>query len=170
MPDYAALLRGVSPLNATMAGLQAAFEKAGFDDVRTVLGSGNVVFRATSRSLPAIEKRAEDFMQKQLGRTFMTIVRPVAALQSLLDSDPYRGFTLKPGSKRVITFLRGVTPKKALPPEKDDARIYAVRGAEVFSAYISGPKGPVFMALLEKTFGKDITTRTWDTVAKIVRA
>jgi hypothetical protein len=25
------------------------------------------------------------------------------------------------------------------------------------------------MSLIEKTFGKDQTTRTWDTVAKIVR-
>jgi hypothetical protein len=26
------------------------------------------------------------------------------------------------------------------------------------------------MTLIEKTFGKEVTTRTWDTVAKIVRA
>lgn len=170
MPDYAALLRGVSPLNATMAGLRTAFEKAGFDDVRTVLGSGNVVFRTTSRSLPAIERRAEEFLQKHLGRTFRTLVRPISELQRILDSDPYKGFSLRPGSKRVVTFLRGRAPRIPLPPEKDGARICAILGAEVFSAYVSGPKGPVFMALLEKTFGKDITTRTWDTVAKIAHA
>src|SRR6185295_5886862 len=135
-----------------------------------VLGSGNVVFRTASRSLPAIEKRAEDFMRKQLGRSFMTIVRPIEALRGLLDSDPYRGHTLPPGSKRVVTFLRANAPRIALPAEKDGARIYSVRGAEVFSAYVSSPKGPVFMALLERTFGKDVTTRTWDTVTKIVRA
>ena len=43
-------------------------------------------------------------------------------------------------------------------------------GREVFSAYLPSPKGPVFMALLEKTFGKDVTTRTWETVAKVTRA
>jgi uncharacterized protein (DUF1697 family) len=170
MPDYAALLRGVSPLNATMAGLKKAFEKAGFDDVRTVLGSGNVVFRTTSRSLPAIEARAEVFLRKHLGRTFMTIVRRIDALQTLLASEPYRGISLKPGSKRIVTFLRRAAPKTALPPGRDGARICAVRGLEVFSAYIATSKGPVFMALLEKTFGKNITTRTWDTVVKIVRA
>lgn len=42
---YAALLRGVSPMNARMPALKAAFEAAGFTDVRTVLASGNVVFR-----------------------------------------------------------------------------------------------------------------------------
>jgi hypothetical protein len=26
------------------------------------------------------------------------------------------------------------------------------------------------MSLIEKTFGKDLTTRTWDTVGKVVKA
>jgi hypothetical protein len=44
-----------------------------------------------------------------------------------------------------------------------------MRGREVFSACLRNPKGPVFMALIEQTFGKAVTTRTWDTVAKVVR-
>jgi hypothetical protein len=44
-----------------------------------------------------------------------------------------------------------------------------MRGAEIFSAYLPTPKGPVFMTLIEKTFGKEQTTRTWDTVAKVAR-
>jgi hypothetical protein len=32
------------------------------------------------------------------------------------------------------------------------------------------PKGPVFMSLLERTFGTDITTRTLDTVRKCASA
>jgi hypothetical protein len=43
-----------------------------------------------------------------------------------------------------------------------------VRGQEVFSAYVPSPRGPVFMTLLLKTFGDSITTRTWETVKKIV--
>ncbi len=37
----------------------------------------------------------------------------------------------------------------------------------MFSAYLPSPKGPVFMTLIEKTFGKEVTTRTWDTVRKL---
>ena len=37
------------------------------------------------------------------------------------------------------------------------------------AAYVPGAKGPVFMTLIEKTFGKDVTTRTWDTVQKVAR-
>ncbi len=53
--------------------------------------------------------------------------------------------------------------------ELDGARILAVQGREAFTAYVPSPKGPVFMTLIEKTFGKDVTTRTWDTVAKVAR-
>src|SRR5207237_160672 len=104
MPRYAAFLRGVSPMNAKMPELKAAFESAGFTDVRTLLSSGNVAFTASAASEIALERRAEGAM------------------------------------------------------------------LEVFGAYLPSPKGPVFMALIEKTFGKDVTTRTWDTVGKVARA
>jgi uncharacterized protein (DUF1697 family) len=64
MPRYAAFLRGVSPMNAKMPQLKAAFEAAGFTDVKTVLSSGNVVFTAT-RSTPAtLERKAESGLKR----------------------------------------------------------------------------------------------------------
>jgi hypothetical protein len=35
---------------------------------------------------------------------------------------------------------------------------------------VASDKGPVFMTLIEKTFGKNVTTRTWETVAKCAAA
>ena len=73
-------------------------------------------------------------------------------------------------ARRIVTFLRDKpTSKLALPIELEGARILAVKGREVFSAYVPNPKGPVFMTLIERTFGKDVTTRTWETVAKVTR-
>ena len=60
--------------------------------------------------------------------------------------------------------------KFRLPIEVDGARILALRGREVFTAYVRTPKGPVFMRLIEKTLGQELTTRTWETVAKVARA
>jgi uncharacterized protein (DUF1697 family) len=164
---YAAFLRGVMPTNASMPMLRQAFESAGFADVKTLLGSGNVVFSAPSESTAALERRAEAAMQKRLGKVFLTMVRPIDALRRILDSDPYAGFRLKPGSKRVVTFLkRKPRDRPRLPVELDGARILALVGTEAFSAYVRGPKGPAFMILIEKTFGKDVTTRTWETVTR----
>jgi uncharacterized protein (DUF1697 family) len=167
---YAAFLRGVMPTNAKMPELRRAFEGAGFVEVSTALGSGNVVFAATAAPAGALERKAEAAMQAHLGRTFMTIVRPVDALREMLERDPFRGFRLKPDSKRIVTFLRA-RPKAglALPIELDRARILRVEGREAFSVYLPNPRGPVFMTLLERTFGTEITTRTWDTVIKVAK-
>ncbi|MGZ6071000.1 MAG: DUF1697 domain-containing protein [Myxococcaceae bacterium] len=170
MPRYAAFLRGVMPMNAKMPELKLAFEEAGFDDVRTVLGSGNVVFDARAASDATLERRAEQAMEKRLGRSFMTIVRSVEELQALLAADPFASHRLPAEAKRIVTFLRE-EPKRPLPklPEKDGARILQVRGREVFTTYLRGAGGPVFMTLIERTFGDQLTTRTWDTVKKVVR-
>jgi len=170
MPRYAAFLRGVSPMNAAMPELKRAFEDAGFTDVVTVLSSGNLVFSARRAADAALQRAAETAMAERLGRGFLTVVRPVDALQALIEDDPYRAFRLAPGSKRIVTFLRDTPrPAPALPLEQHGARLLLLRGREVFGAYVRTPRGPVFMALIEKTLGKEVTTRTWDTVAKVAR-
>ena len=171
MPRYVAFLRGVSPSNASMPALQRCFEAAGFANVRTLLSSGNVVFDARAASPVALERRAEKAMESGLDRSFGTIVRPAVHLQEFLASDPFGEFGLPPSAKRVVTFLRH--PAEAvpdLPVERDGARILKLVGSEVLSAYVPGPKGPVFMNLLERTFGTDLTTRTLDTVRKCAAA
>lgn len=171
MPRYAAFLRGVSPMNAKMPELKQAFEAAGFTEVKTLLSSGNVVFNSRAASPAALQRKAEAAMLDRLGQAFLTIVRPVDALREMLASDPYQAFRLGPGAKRIVTFLRERPAKKLkLPIEFEGTRILTMRDGEVFSAYLPNPKGPVFMSLIERTYGKEVTTRTWDTVAKAAKA
>lgn len=168
MPRYAAFLRGVMPTNCKMPALKAAFEAAGFTDVKTVLGSGNVVFDARSAPEARLEQKAEAAMQEQLGRVFLPIVRSVAQLEKLLATDPYKSFKVSPKAKRIVTFLRGRPEARIkLPIELHGARILTMRDGEIFSAYLPTPKGPVFMTLIQKTFGEAVTTRTWETIRKV---
>jgi uncharacterized protein (DUF1697 family) len=116
-----------------------------------------------------LERKAEAAMKRHLGRPFFTIVRPVDALRRMLAADPYKSFRLRPGSKRVVAFLRGKKARLGLPIELDDARILHRRGGEVFSAYVPSPRGPVFVTLIEQALGKNLTTRTWETVMKVAK-
>ena len=164
---YVAFLRGVSPLNAKMPELKRAFELAGFTDVRTLLTSGNVVFSARPAPEATLARKAEAAMKQHLDRSFVTFVRSVDALRTVLESEPYVGFPAKRGFKRVITFLETAPKAKlALPLEIDGGRILAIAGREVFGDYRPSDRGPAFMQLLQKTFGKAITSRTWQTVEK----
>jgi uncharacterized protein (DUF1697 family) len=168
--DYAAFLRGVMPTNAKMPELREAFEAAGFGSVRTLLSSGNVIFTARRASVAALERRAEAVMQKRLGRSFLTIVRPLDHLRDLLASEPYGRFDLAPGSKRVVTFLRQPMPARpVLPKSLGTSRILCMTDTEAFTVYVPDPPGPDFMRLIESTFGREQTTRSWDTVVKVCR-
>ena len=170
MPRYAAFLRGISPMNARMPELRRAFEVAGFANVVTVLSSGNVVFDAERASVRALERRAEAGMQKHLGHTFVTIIRPVQGLKKLIRLNPFSAFELPPNAKRIVTFLRDKpTRKLRLPIEKHGTQILTMKGGMIYSAYVPTPKGAAFMAVIENALGKDITTRTWDTVRKVAR-
>ena len=167
MTRYVDFLRGVSPMNCKMPALKRSFEAAGFGEVKTLLSSGNVAFSARPAVVPVLEKQAEDAMANHLGRMFPTIVRPAAFLQALVEPDPFAAFELPPNAKRIVTFLRRPYEGQVeLPIQRDDATILKLAGTEVFSAYVPGDKGPVFMTLLERTFGTEVTTRTLDTVRK----
>lgn len=167
MTRYVAFLRGVSPMNAKMPALKACFEKAGFTEVSTLLSSGNVVFNARSQLLATLERRAEDAMQAELGRVFAAFVRPSEYLQRLIEPNPFEAFHLSAVSKPVIAFLRSpVDLALSLPIERDGATVLKLLESEVLSAYVPGPKGGAFMNVLERTFGKNITTRTLGTVRK----
>jgi uncharacterized protein (DUF1697 family) len=167
MTRYVAFLRGVSPLNAKMPVLKRCFESAGFDEVRTLLSSGNVVFSSKLSKEAQLARKAEAAMHAELGRGFGTIVRSASHLQDLVNANPFAVHPLAAGAKRVVSFLpAALVSVPALPIELDGACIHEVRGLEILSSYVVNPKGPVFMALLERTFGKTITTRTLETVQK----
>lgn len=171
MPRHVALLRGVSPMNAKMPDLKRCFEAAGFDNVRTVLATGNVAFDTRSTRPDLLERKIEAALQKDLGRGFGTIVRSSAYLQELIDRDPFAEFKLPAEAKRVVTFLRKPPARKPeLPIEQEGARILKLEGSEVFTAYVPLGTKAVFMTLIEKAFGKEVTTRTLDTVRKCAAA
>lgn len=164
MPRYVAFLRGVSPMNLKMADLKQCLEAGGFTEVKTILSSGNVAFNAMIGDEEALARRIEEQLQRKLGRSFPVTIRSVEHLRKLLVEDPFSNYPLPPGAKQVVTFLwRAPNAKLALPIRHEGVIIHEVHGLEVFTTYVPHPKGPVFMNLLEKTFGKEQTTRTWET-------
>jgi uncharacterized protein (DUF1697 family) len=163
----AAFLRGVSPSLVKNADLVRAFEAAGFRSVRTVLASGNVVFEG---ALASAEKRIEAAMQSELGRIFAPIVRSGDELRELIAADPFARFKTPAKAKRVVSFFRKKPqPKIALPAKHENATLHAVEGRHAFTSYVPDPGNPAFMALIERAFGREVTTRTWDTLLKVAK-
>lgn len=171
MPRHVAFLRGVSPVNLQMADLKAALEGAGFTGVRTVLSSGNVVFDSPGVDDAALQAAVEAAIARHVGKAFPALLRSAASLAALLRTDPFAGLGLPAQAKRVVSFLRpGAVARLPLPHTEGTATVIRQVGTEAFTAYLPGPDGPVFMKLIEQAYGREVTTRTWDTVARCARA
>ena len=171
MPRHVAFLRGVSPQNLQMADLRACLEAAGFTAVRTIQSSGNVAFDCPDEAGAGLEQRIASALSRHVGRAFPVILRSAASLQALLRTDPYQGFGLPRQAKRIVSFLRETRPAKvSLPLTEGTATVIHQRGREVFSAYLPSPEGPVFMKLIQRAYGTEVTTRTWETVKKCATA
>ncbi len=175
MTRYAALLRGIGPSNPPMRSetLRGVFEALGFKNVRTVISSGNVLFEARFGSAKALEARIEKALPAQLGFKSTTIVRSKEALQKLADRNPFKGLKDAPRSRLNVTFLKNVPKTKLRFPYRAKDGLYklvALYDRAVCSVIdLSGTRTPDVMAMLEKEFGKEITTRTWKTVDRILK-
>lgn len=177
MHRYAALLRGIAPSGKNMTNdkLRGVFEVLGFEDVASVLASGNIVFGSAETDVPALERRIEAALTSELGLSSRTIIRAHPELRALLDSDPFPGLSHGRGTYLTATFLKDVIPPTGPVPDHSDPLTQFVRydpAARVVLAVIdnSDPgRASGFMASLEKAYGRDITTRSWLTVQRIVR-
>ncbi len=172
--SYAALLRGIMPTNPNMRNekLRGVFEGLGFEKVASVLTSGNVVFR-TADDPADLEDRIQQALNAELGIPGGTIIRSHPELRALLDRDPFEGLTHERGSYLTVTFFKAKM-READTKAFDDAFTRVIgydRKARAFLTVIDNSTGktPDFMARLEKTYGKDITTRTWLTVQRVVK-
>jgi len=171
---YVALLRGIGPSNPNMHGskLKGFFESLGFKNVSPVISSGNVVFDSPSRNTRALEANIEKELPTRLGFKSTTIIRSKAELESIERKDPFKKVRANPHFYLFVTFLKEHHSSLRTFPRKGKG--YAIAGAtrrELFT-YLHLKKGghtPDYMRVLEKEFGKGITSRTWLTIGRILK-
>lgn len=178
MTSYVAFLRGINVggnKQLSMARLRQALDEMGLDNVRTLLASGNVIFDDDSTDARALTAAIE----RQIAKTFMdvsVVLRTRRDLQKLLDADPFKRIKVTPQTRLFVTFLSEKPRSKLKIPYLSPDRSFKIlrrSNHEICSVLTLGPqwsKNLRQMDILEKEFGKKITTRTWNTVRKCCRA
>jgi uncharacterized protein (DUF1697 family) len=176
MTKYVALLRGIAPLNPNMRNdkLRGVFENLGFENVKTVISSGNVIFESPSRSVKKLEESIEKALPKELGFNSTTIIRSQGQIQKLVDQNPFQRMEHSQKSSLNVTFLKKKKRADIKFPYKVEERDYELLGmydGAICSVIdLTSARTPDLMVWLEKKFGKEITTRTWKTVERIRKA
>jgi uncharacterized protein (DUF1697 family) len=172
MPKYVALLRGIMPTNPNMRNekLRGIFEKLGFNNVRTVIASGNVLFETSAKK--GLEESIEKALARELGLSCATIIRSYNEIRALVGRNPFKGMTESASIGLNVTFLKD--RKSAEGEHRAPGRGFVILGA--YDGTVCSridrtkDKTPELMRWLEKEFGRGITTRTWKTVGKILKA
>ena len=175
MTQCSALIRGINVGKAkrvAMADLRALIEDLGHDDVRTLLNSGNVLFRATRPRMTALAEAIETGISRKLGVSARVIVFGATDLDAIIREDPLRSVANDP-ARYMVAFVsnRGVLANaRALQQESWAPEAFAV-GAR--AAYLWCANG-VIESKLAKAFGRvagdAVTIRNWATVLKLQSA
>jgi uncharacterized protein (DUF1697 family) len=174
MSKYVALLRGIGPSNPAMhqKKLCGVLENLGFKNVQAVISSGNVLFESDSQDVRSLEDVITEAWPQRLGFTSNTIVRSLDELEEIVAKDAFASYEHGPKTYLLVTFFK--EPPKisfSLPyqPPGKGYTLLALHGKTLFSVIdTTRPKAPDLMAWLERQFGKEITSRTWKTVLRIL--
>ncbi len=176
---YVAFLRGINLGNrrVKMDQLNAIFASLGFSDVASLIASGNVVFTspASSPSEAALTRTVEEGLAQALGYSVPTMLRTLPAIQQMIATDPFKDVEVTKQTRRYVTLLATPTASTlALPYTSPDGfyRVLARTDREVFSVLTvtEGARTVDAMAMLEREYGKAVTTRNWNTILKLPKA
>ncbi|MGV0717513.1 DUF1697 domain-containing protein [Mycolicibacterium sp. XJ662] len=171
MTRYAAFLRGVNVggVNLKMADVADAFENAGFDNVRTILATGNVLLDSPAKEA-TVRRRAEKALRERFGYDAWVLVYDLDTVRAISQAYPFEREV--EGHHSYITFvtdaqvldeLAGLEPGDAEKIRRGDGVIYwqVARSATLGSA--------MGKTMGKKRYKSSTTTRNLRTVEKVLR-
>ncbi len=175
MPSYVALLRGINVGGKNlikMPALKGAFEANGFEDVRTYIQSGNVLFRSSASPPAELTARIETMLGGAFGYEATVVVRSRAQMRAVVERAP-KGFGAEPATYRydVIFLKEPLTAKVAMKsvsmrPDVDEA--YAGTGVLYFSRLIARATQSRLNKIASSAIYPSVTIRNWNTTTKLL--
>jgi uncharacterized protein (DUF1697 family) len=174
MTVYIALLRAVNLAGRSqirMPALADLMHRTGFRDARTLLHSGNLVFRADGMEPAALEQTLERALADAFGLSTDLFVRTAAEWRSIVEQNPFPHEAETDPAHLVVAIL------KRAPDRHDWTQLRAaIRGRERLEgvgrqAYIVYPDGigrsKLTAGLIEGKLRTRGTSRNWNTVGKL---
>jgi uncharacterized protein (DUF1697 family) len=176
--QYCAFLRGINVgghVLIKMEELRKTFESLGYKNVKTVLASGNVIFESREKDIAAISKSIAVKLREISGRSeILVIIRSMEELKKLESRQPFKDIKSIPDARPFVTFLSETTVYggKSSLPTGDGFQVLSVSDGVICSVLYDSPavKTPELMSFIEKEYGRNVTTRTWSTIARVLKA
>ena len=168
---HIALVRGINVGTAkrvSMDDIRAAFAACGFSDAKTVLNSGNVVFRGPARLQPDASARIEHALRSRTGVSARVHLLSASELEAVVTDNPLLDVMSDP-SRLFVHFLFGRQPKAVTLPAASDIEPDVLRAGRraLYQWAPNGLTGSRMAPGFWRSLGDDVTTRNWRTVLRL---
>lgn len=174
MMKYVAFLRGINvggKNKIKMETLREVCSAIGFENVKTYINSGNVIFETSKTDDKNLAEKIEKAIEKEFGLNIKTIVRSIEEIEEIVKNNPFKG-QFENDKDLHVFFLEEVMPdekRDLLLSNNNENEKYFVRKREIFCL--------LKVSVLDSLMGKDYiakklkvssTARNWRTVNKIL--
>ena len=173
MTIHLAFLRGVNlggHKKVSMAELRAFAERLGLQEPRTLLNSGNLVFRSP-RPSAQLERLLEAELEKRLGVDTEFFIRTAEEWRAVIAGNPKPTDAKRDPGRFLILLLKDApkpTDVKALRAAITGPEQVSVRGREAYVTYPSGVgESRLTTALIDSKLRTRCTGRNWNTALKL---
>jgi uncharacterized protein (DUF1697 family) len=170
MKKYVALLRGINVggnKRIPMKELKKCLEEIGLINVKTLLTSGNVIFECDEKALQNISSKIE----QTFGFKVEILIFPFQEIIDLVNSNPFHNIDVTEKTRLYVTFFNEINKSKLKIPfitADKSFKILQITENAIISILDLDKIGTIDgMKILEKEFGKKLTTRNFNTVLKL---
>jgi uncharacterized protein (DUF1697 family) len=174
MVTHVVLVRGINVgghKQVAMADLRDLLAQLGFADARSLLQSGNLLFRSRARAGARLEGLLEAEAEKRLDLQADFFVRTAEEWKAIVAHNPFRGEAARDPAHLLVMFLKTAPDAgqvKALQAAITGPELVRADGRHAYIVYPNGiGRSRLPNALIEKKLGTRGTGRNWNTVLKL---
>ena len=157
-----------------MADLRSCLAELGFDNVRTLLQSGNVVLNAEGLSGAVLENHLEAELLKRLKLRTDILVRSAKQWQELVEANPFPNAARDDPSHLLVMISKkpptaaGIKALQAAASTAGGGEMVRSAGSQVYITFPSGiGRSRLTGKVIEQCLGTPATGRNWNTVLKL---
>ncbi len=173
MQTYIALLRGINVGGNNiikMADLKAEFENLKFQNVKTYIQSGNVIFQSNIESKKELETTIEKALSKKFSYNATVLIRSFNEIQTVIECFP-KLFDNPEWKHNVIFLGEEIDTKKILDefnPKPDLEEVTYIKGTLFWSAKLDTITKSDMLKLSTRKQYQKMTVRNQNTTRKIL--
>jgi uncharacterized protein (DUF1697 family) len=153
-----------------MTNLRNFLTELGFENIKSLLQSGNLVFGSRSRFGAELERFLEVEAAKRLALEVDFHVRTAEEWKSVVRQNPFRKEAERDPGHLIVLFLKNAPAAKdvaVLQAEISGPELVKAKGKQAYIYYPNGQgRSRLTTAMIEKRIGRG-TGRNWNTVLKL---